>query len=248
MVLDYLKSVLFHDKKYTVGDVIDCYIIEKIIGQGRFGIAYLARSKNNEKVVIKQLKKNMLKKTKGKVGFEKEILSKLTDIRFPRFIDQFKDNNREGYILEYKEGKTFEEIIYKDKVVFSKCEIYNIALELVNIIKVLDKNNIIHKDIRVSNVIRQVSGEIALIDFGLARYINDIKYKKEEDFWYLADFLIHLHYSSYYKVNLTDKPWYEELELLKEEKEFLKKLMMIDGKYNDIYEVEVDLNKIKFEI
>lgn len=233
------------DKKYSIGEKILHYKIQKIIGQGRFGIAYLAIDKDHKKVVIKQLKKNMLKKVKDKVKFEKDILIKLNDDRFPKFIGQFKDEKRDGYILEYKEGKTFEEIIYKDKVVFNKYEIYNIASQLVSIIKVLYENSIIHKDIRVSNVIMQENNNIVLIDFGLARYINESKYKKEEDFWYLADFLIHLHYSAYDKKTLKDKPWYTELDLIEEERIFLKKLMKIEGTYEDIYEVEADLDKIK---
>ncbi|MGL6106800.1 protein kinase family protein [Romboutsia sp.] len=248
MVIIYLKSIFQKDKRYGIGDKVSNYKIEKIIGQGRFGIVYLAINELNEKVVIKQLKKNMLKKSKDKLKYEKEILTKLNDKRFPKFIVQFKDKDKIGYILEYKEGKTFDEIIYKDKVIFQKNEIYNVASELVNIIKTLYENNIIHKDIRVSNVIQQENKEVVLIDFGLARYINDFKYKKEEDFWYLADFLIHLHYTSYNQKSITDKPWYEELSLIKDEEKFLKKLMGLDGEHSNIYEVENELNKIKLNL
>ena len=33
-----------------------------------------------------------------------------------------------------------------------------------------------------------------LIDFGLARYIDNEKYMKQEDYWYIGDFLIHYYF------------------------------------------------------
>lgn len=248
MVLDCMKKWLHKDELYLINEQVGGYTVKKFLGEGRYGIVYLGQNEKNEQVVIKQLKNNMLRKAKDRIHYEQDTLKKLGKIgdeRFPKYLGKFHDNNRQGYILEYKAGKTFEQIIYEEKYVFSKEEIYEIAFQLIDIIKLLYDNQIIHKDIRVANVIFHPIKGISLIDFGLARYITDEKYNADEDYWYLADFLIHLYYTAYKKRNKISRPWYRELDLTKEERQFLKKLMGIDGKYENIYQIENDLENIR---
>ncbi len=196
--------------------------------------------------MIKQLKKDILDKTRSKLYYESEILQKLNNNKFPKFVSSYNYNGTEGYVLEYIYGKDFYEILAKDDYKFSKSEIYNIAEELIDIISILQENNIVHRDIRTSNVMLNKDKGLVLIDFGLARYIDNKKYLKEIDYWYLADFLLHLYYSSYYdEVEEEEKPWYEELNLNNHEISFLKKLMGIEGEYKNTEEIREDLNKIK---
>lgn len=165
---------------------------------------------------------------------------------FPKYKGKFKYNDTIGYIIQYKEGKTFEELIYKDKYIFNKKDIFNIAEKLINIIEILYGKNIVHKDIRVSNVIMDEEKEIFLIDFGLARFIDENKYTKDMDFWYLGDFLIHMYYTSYDNKVAKERPWYEELDISEKEKNFLKKLMGIENKFEDLQQLKeafYDINK-----
>jgi len=231
------------DIKFDIGQSVNGYCIKKQLGEGRYGIAYLAQNSNKELVTIKQLKKSMLKASKSKVIFEPLILKELNTLNcnyFPRYIDKFKDKlNRKGYILEYIDGETFSDILYKQNKVFSKTEIYEIALKLFDIIEILENSNIVHKDIK-------------LIDFGLARYIDNKNYKKELDYWYIADFLIHLHYSNHEddKTLLKKKiPWYDELNLSSKERFLLMSIMGIDNKkYDNIYTIRDDINIILKEL
>lgn len=233
------------DKYYKKKDVVNGYSILEIIGEGRYGIVYLAENDKNEKCVIKQLKKNMLKKTRKKLFYEGKILKSLNYPEFPKFISKFKDKSREGYILEYVEGKVFEDILVVDEYKFTKDEIYKIASQLLEIVNILHKNNIVHRDIRLPNVIVKSNGQLALIDFGLARIIDNKRYVEEIDYWFIGDFLIHLYYSSYEETDSVERPWYEELDLNLEEKIFLKKLMGIEGSYKNIEEIKRQLDKIR---
>ncbi|WP_294153724.1 protein kinase family protein [uncultured Clostridium sp.] len=235
------------DKYYKSGEKVKGgYIISQEIGEGRYGIAYLAENDNNEKVVVKQLKKKMLKETRKSLIYEQKILRSLNNPAFPKFIDKFKERNREGYILEYFEGKDFEELVSNNRCRFTKDDIYHIAGQLLDLIEVLHNRNIVHRDIRLPNVILKKDRKIALIDFGMARFIDNKNYKAKEDYWYLGDFLIHLYYTGYEEdTNDEDKPWYEELDLTKEEESFLKKLMGIEKEYRSINEIREQLEKIK---
>lgn len=234
------------DNYYQMGDSIKTYRILKLLGEGRYGIAYLAENEEGHLCIVKQLKNDMLTSTKSKLFYEQAILRSLDSPFFPKFIGTFKDKTRQGYLLEYKEGKVFNDLLDIDHVAFTRKDIYKIANQLLDIIKVLYAHRIVHRDIRLPNVIVDHYGNLSLIDFGLARYINATRYTKEIDYWYLGDFLIHLYYTSYYINHYTkEKPWYEELKLTPLEKRFLKKLMGIYKPYSSISEIRHDLNKLQ---
>ncbi|WP_261291927.1 protein kinase family protein [Paraclostridium sordellii] len=219
----------------------------KIIGEGRYGIAYLCKKNSNEKYVIKQLKEDMVEKSKEKLFYEEEIMKYLDDKRFPKFIEKFDFDNTKYYVVEFVNGKDFYDLLTFDEYEFSKNEIYDIAQKVLNIIIALQEKNIVHRDIRISNVIMNENKDLVLIDFGLARYIDNNRYKKEIDYWYMADFLLHLYYSSFddESIEQEDRPWYEELDLDNEEINFLKRLMGIEKSYENTDEIMADLLKIK---
>lgn len=188
-----------------------------------------------------------MEKSKEKLFYEEEIMKSLDDKRFPKFIEKFDYDDSKWYVLEFVEGKDFYELLSFDEYEFTKNEIYDVAEKILNIIITLQEKNIVHRDIRISNVIITEEKELVLIDFGLARYADDKKYRKEIDYWYMADFLLHLYYSAYNDENieLENKPWYEELDLNNEELIFLKKLMGIEEAYKNTDEIMNDLIKIK---
>lgn len=229
------------------GENIKDYTIIKIIGEGRYGIAYLCEKNSNEKYVIKQLKEDMVEKSKEKLFYEEEIMKYLDDKRFPKFIEKFDFDNTKYYVVEFVNGKDFYDLLTFDEYEFSKNEIYDIAQKVLNIIIALQEKNIVHRDIRISNVIMNENKDLVLIDFGLARYIDNNRYKKEIDYWYMADFLLHLYYSSFDDegIEQEDRPWYEELDLDNEEINFLKRLMGIEKSYENTDEIMADLLKIK---
>lgn len=233
------------DEYYKIQDAVNGHSILKIIGEGRYGIAYLAVNDKNEKCVIKQLKSDMLERKREKLFYEKKNLQALNDPHFPRFISAFHDGNKEGYILEYVEGKVFEDILREEGHKFKRDEIYKTAGQILEIVEILHKNNIVHRDIRLPNVILKKDGELSLIDFGLSRTIDE-NHMKDIDYWFTGDFLIHLYYSSYKgKDTEEERPWFEELDLTSDEKIFLKRLMGIEGKYQSIDEIKSQLEKIK---
>jgi len=232
------------DKYFKAQDVVNGYSILDLIGEGRYGIVYLAENEKGEKCVIKQLKKKTLKQSKEKLFYEQQILKQLNNPCFPKFISTFKDEFREGYILEYIDGKVFEDLVAADRHVFSREEKYDTARQLLNMIEILHNSNIVHRDIRLPNVILKENNELALIDFGLARFIDNHRYVKEQDYWYIGDFLIHLYYTTYEVSEKEEKPCFEELDLTSDEVLFLKKLMGLEESFRSIDEIKEQLAKL----
>jgi serine/threonine-protein kinase len=231
------------DQYFKINEKVNGYSILKLLGEGRYGIVYLAVNDNKEHCVIKQLKNELLNHTRNKLFYEEQILSNLSNPGFPKYIAPFKEDSREGYLMEYIPGKVFEDLLM-DHYVFSKQEIYKIGSRLLELIEVLHNHNIIHRDIRVPNVILKDDNRLALIDFGLARFLDNDKHVKQLDYWFFGDFLIHLLYSTYKESDKLERPWFEELELNTEEIIFLSKLMGIEESYENSTEIKHQLEKI----
>jgi serine/threonine protein kinase len=88
-----------------------------------------------------------------------------------------------------------ENILFKEKRIFDRAEIYDICGKLIDIICYLHGQGIVHRDIRIPNIIINDNG-LYLVDFGHANYIDNKRYKPDVDFSYLGDTLLYLYYSS----------------------------------------------------
>lgn len=229
-------GLLSRDRIFRPAEEINGYRVLKLLGEGRFGICYHI-FRGQKQFVLKQLKGKMLKKAKGKVHFEEEILGDLNHEAIPQFIEKVELPDFCGYVLEFKEGRTFEDIICLDKHVFVRSEIYSVGRQLIEIIKYLHAQGVVHRDIRIPNTLYH-GQKVKLVDFGLARWLNDRKYKADMDFAFLGDFLLHLYYTSWEFRDGKKRPWYEELELQEKELVFLERLMGIKQRYNSIIDVE----------
>jgi len=184
----------------------------------------------------------MLKKAGAKARYEEEILKRLQHKSIPQFIEKIEHEDFCGYILEFKEGRTFEDIIYLDKNVFEREEIYRVGRQIVGILKYLHSMGVVHRDIRVPNTLND-GKKVNLVDFGLARWINNKQYRADMDFAFLGDFLLHLYYSSFEFKGHKKRPWYEELELTEKELLFLKRLLGVEQRYKSIFEVEQEFDE-----
>jgi len=234
----------FYSVKKYCGKRFGKYIIERPIGEGRYALCFLASSDIREKVVIKKFKTSIFKKNSEQNVFEAVVLSKLVDKRIPEFLGVINQKGFYGFVLEFKNGSTVKDILFKDKHKFTSGEFFNVGIKLIRIIKYLHENGVVHRDIRPPNVLLNKE-EVYLIDFGLARWANNDKYPYDLDFSYLGDFLLYLLYSSFEKKENNKKlPWYEELTLTSRQRLFFKKLLGLELTYENIDDIETDFIKV----
>lgn len=227
--------------RYSPGQYLEGFRIIRTIGEGRYGICYLITDDKNL-YILKQLKKKMYWENPFKVQYEEEILKSLRHEAIPIFISKIEKRHMTGYILEYKQGATIEAMIFNQRHIFTRNEIYHSGKQLISILNYLHGEGVVHRDIRVPNILFN-DKLICLVDFGSARWIDNEKYKADIDFSYFGDFLIHLYYTSFTDKPKKNKSWYEELVLSSGELAFLKKLMGIEKRYKSINEVEADFEE-----
>lgn len=234
--------------------------ILKHLGMGSYGNCYLVYDQLNKiKVVLKMLRfhKRLSKKNKNDFQLEQSILKELNSNNFPDFIENGYCDQKPFFIMEFINGKTFQELIFEEGKVYNEVESFVLGYKLILLMNVLHNHGIVHRDLRIPNIM-VVDGNIKIIDFGLARKmaqgktskVNFNKIRREisilSDYYSLGHFLLFLLYSGYKPSNENKKEssWEEELNISKESKRLIRKLLAIEEPYSNSRDLVQDFFSI----
>lgn len=168
------------------------YKIEKVLGQGSFGITYLAEHTNlGRKVAIKEFFMKELN-SRGEDGsitgmtdgslsqnycvkFQKEAinLSRLDHPNIVRVTDSFSENGTFYYVMDYIEGQDLNDYVKSHHV--DEAEATSIIKFVADaLIYMHEEKHMLHLDLKPGNVMRRNSdGHIFLIDFGLSKHFSE---------------------------------------------------------------------------
>lgn len=236
------------------------YQIINHIGVGSYGNSYLVFDQvSKQKKVLKALRihKRITKSGKSSFELEKNLLKSIKHPGFPEYFEDGTYKNIPFYTMEYIEGKNFEQLIFHDGQKYSEIEAFKIANELLELINYLHEHQLIHRDIRIPNVI-STGSEIVLIDLGLARKCNQgigghkmpkrnlrKEVNPQADFYGLGHFLLFLLYSNFYfPKKKKESSWEEELEISYHAKHIISRLLQIEDCYESCAQVKSDIQKI----
>lgn len=167
------------------------YRIEQVLGQGTFGITYLAEHVNlGKKVAIKEF---FMKEINSRSGdgsitgmtdsslsqnychkFQKEAinLSRLDHPNIVRVTDSFSENGTYYYVMDYIEGDNINDYIKTHRISVKRAtEIIQAVADAL--IYMHEEKHMLHLDLKPGNVMRRTSdGHIFLIDFGLSKHFD----------------------------------------------------------------------------
>jgi len=104
------------------------------------------------------------------LAHELVILSNLRHPNIPEFFGIVIENNVIELVFEYVEGKTLDEM---PKDYFKEEDKVRIAKEICDAIDCVFKNNFIHRDLKLENIMINTNGKGYLIDFGIAKVCTD---------------------------------------------------------------------------
>lgn len=244
------------ERPLKIGSVVEeRYEIIDVLGRGSYGISYHVFDRMEQSaVVLKMLRVHKRMVKSGKMAFEEEqkILQSIDHPYFPKYFEKGNFGRIPYYTMEYVSGKTFEQLIFQEERIYSEKETFQIGLELLQIMKWLHCHGIIHRDIRIPNVMLDHE-KLRLIDFGLAcRYKegNIEQFNRDHikraaapisDFYALGHFLLFLLYSTYEPdENSREKTWEEELTISSQACLIIRKLLAIDDPYRSCNDIERD--------
>ena len=167
------------------------YKIISVLGQGGFGITYLAEhSLLGKKVAIKeffykdycnrdestshitvgtQSNTELVERFLKKFVKEAQTISQLHHPNIVEIYDIFSENNTAYYVMEYIEGTSLNEMV-KNTGKLSEDKAFQYIQKVANALKCVHKNHINHLDVKPSNImLRERDNEIVLIDFGTSK-------------------------------------------------------------------------------
>lgn len=139
---------------------------------GCFGKILLATDPvNNREVVIKKLPKDMTSSVE--VTKEIEAGKKLKHSNVVRFLEHFANKENDYLVFERVHGGDLFNIIEKRSFVpFTDVEANKIFKQILKAIMYSHENGIVHRDIKLENILMDPSGKVTVIDYGLCDLVK----------------------------------------------------------------------------
>lgn len=184
---------MLHGKKNS-------YRIERVLGQGTFGITYLAyttvtvegdlgKLQTEIQVAVKEFfmsdingregstvttggSSELFGKYRHKFAREASNLAKLKHRGIVKVIETFEANGTSYYAMEYCGGGSLDSHI-KSRGSLPEAEALRYFAQIAEALQYMHSRRMLHLDLKPGNVMLRSSGEAVLIDFGLSKQFND---------------------------------------------------------------------------
>lgn len=170
------------------------YRIERVLGQGSFGITYVAnvRLKGRlgaiESAAMVAIKEFFLRDVSSRNGLrvfsvsdstlcsdyrrdflrEAQNLSRLDNDHIVKVLETIEENDTVYYVMEYLSGGNLDQHILSHGKLSCR-EALDIAIQIGEALKCMHAQHMLHLDLKPLNVMRGEDGHIVLIDFGLSK-------------------------------------------------------------------------------
>lgn len=146
------------------------------IGEGTYGVVYRAKdSKSGEIVALKKIRMEREKEGLPVCSVrEISLLSQLKHINIVELLDVVVGRELESMflVMRYCEQDLASLIDYM-KVPFTESQVKCILLQLLDGVDYMHRNYILHRDLKVSNLLLTDKGCLKIADFGLARLVGE---------------------------------------------------------------------------
>uniref|UniRef100_A0A8C2PTC3 Myosin light chain kinase, smooth muscle n=1 Tax=Cyprinus carpio TaxID=7962 RepID=A0A8C2PTC3_CYPCA len=155
--------------------VKDFYDIEDRLGTGKFGQVFKLVEKSTKKVWAGKFIKTFSQKEKENVRQEIGIMNSLHHSKLVQCVDAFEGKSDMVMVLEIiSGGELFERIVDEDFELTER-EVIKYMLQIIDGVQFIHKQDIVHLDLKPENImcINKTGSKIKLIDFGLARRLED---------------------------------------------------------------------------
>ncbi|KAI8775918.1 mitogen-activated protein kinase kinase kinase 3 [Biomphalaria glabrata] len=151
---------------------------DETLGQGKFGKIYLCCESNS--FFLFALKEIKLDRTNKEIETELECMRNemkiLGGLRHERIVQYYgcqKEDITFRIFLEYMPGRSvFDHLKKFDRMTESATA--KVTKQVLEGLAFLHSNDIVHRDIKASNILRDVIGNIKLSDFGISKHLTGV--------------------------------------------------------------------------
>ena len=172
------------------------YQIIRALGQGGFGITYEAEQVAlHRRVAIKEFfmkdycdrdsttshvtlgtsegSKELVDKFRTKFVREAQMIAGLDNPHIIKIHDIFEENGTAYYVMPFLEGGSLADKVKQDGPMQEQ-EAIGYIKQIGDTLDYLHKQNILHLDVKPSNVLLNAAGEAVLIDFGISKHYDEV--------------------------------------------------------------------------
>ena len=146
------------------------YEILSKLGAGGMGEVYLARDKNLDRLLaLKVLPAEVSNDKQRRMRFTQEARA-ASALNHPNIAHIYEISEVDGFsfiAMEYVEGQSLEQRLARP---ISCSEIIQIGIQTADALAQAHTRRIIHRDIKSSNIMLTSSGQVKILDFGLAKF------------------------------------------------------------------------------
>jgi serine/threonine-protein kinase len=162
----------------NIGERVGDYEIVEVLGQGGMGQVYKVRNILSERIeAMKVLLPNLegdsdladrfLREIKVQAAFDHPNIAKL--------FTALRASNQLLMVMEFVEGTSLEKLLAKGPLLVGEAVDY--ASQVLNALAYAHGRGVVHRDIKPANMMRTSSGQVKLLDFGIA-HMADSKLTK----------------------------------------------------------------------
>ncbi|NQT25568.1 protein kinase [candidate division KSB1 bacterium] len=165
-----------------IGQTISHYKILDKLGEGGMGVVYKAQDTKLDRVVaLKFLPPNLTTNETDKARFIQEAKAAAA-INHPNVCTIYDIQEHEGQqfiVMEYVEGQTLRAIVGTQHAVsLPMQDAIDYATQIAEALKVAHEKGIVHRDIKSENIMITSTGQVKVMDFGLAKLRGAAKLTK----------------------------------------------------------------------
>ena len=194
-LIEYIKDYYEKYNKYPETK-INFYLYGRRIGQGAFGKVNLGLNVLTGRVVaIKSFKKTSETKfysNMKKILYETNLMKRFNHPNITKILEVFHDEEYMLIIMEYINGGNLFSFVKKRRKLSEKTAKF-LFRQIILGIRHIHSQNIVHRDIKLENIIIDLNNTVKICDFGIGKVLNspdEILYDKCGTPMYMAPEII----------------------------------------------------------
>lgn len=165
------RGVSFQPPERLTGTIVGRFAIQSALGKGGMGEVYLAQdTKLRRPVALKRMAPRLQTDEGNRRRFlhEARFASRLSNPHIAGIYDVIEEATETFLVMEYVDGETLRQRLRRP---FTLDEFLPLALQCTEALAAAHELGILHLDLKPENIMLTRTGDVKILDFGLARHV-----------------------------------------------------------------------------